>query len=361
MHDLKATCQPEALLNRVDALIKSGHAGAARSLLAAARRLSPASPRYAELAAQLAMSEGHLDTARSELDAAIAYAPASPSLRKLRAEVRRKLDDCAGAAEDAAEAVVLAPRDPIAKALLGVLMLDLQRAGDAVACLREAVAAEPANPAFHEALAAAHDMAGNPDAALATLADGITAAPAHVGLRNAAALLCVRHRDFVKAVCLAEEARVAGAMDACLFGLKGHALSSLGRHDEASEAYTEALKLGPEDPYVRHLAASAGTVPGAPRAPIEYLRTVFNGYADRFEAHLLSLGYRVPGLMRATLQAHGIARGPVLDLGCGTWPTGRRCWRICIDGPIVGVDVSTRCWRRPQPSNSMPNCAKPTC
>jgi predicted TPR repeat methyltransferase len=285
------------------------------------------------------MSEGHLDTARLELDAAIADAPTNSSLRKLRAEVRRKLDDCAGAAEDAAEAVVLAPRDPLAKALLGVLMLDLQRAGDAVACLREAVAAEPANPAFNEALAAAHDLAGNPDVALTTLTDGIAAAPAHAGLRNAAVLLCVRHRDFVKAVCLAEEARIAGVIDACLFGLKGHALSSLGHHDEASDAYAEALKLGPEDPYVRHLAASAGVVPGAQRAPIEYLRTVFNGYADRFEAHLLSLGYRVPGLMRATLQADGIAEGPILDLGCGTGLLAVMLTDL-TDSPLVGVDVS---------------------
>jgi predicted TPR repeat methyltransferase len=340
MHVLKPTCQPEALLNRVDALIKDGHADAARSLLAAARRLSPASPRHAELAARLAMSEGLLDTARLELDAAIADAPSNSSLRKLRAEVRRKLNDCVGAAEDAAEAVVLAPRDSIAKALLGVLMLDLQRTGDAVACLREAVAAEPANPAFREALAAAHDLSGDPDAALVVLADGITATPAHVGLRNAAVLLCVRHRDFLKAVCLAEEGRVAGVIDACLFGLKGHALSSLGRHDEASEAYAEALKLGPEDPYVRHLAASAGIVPGAQRAPIEYLRTVFNGYADRFEAHLLSLGYRVPGLIRATLQAHGIAGGPVLDLGCGTGLLAVVLTDL-TDGPFVGVDVSS--------------------
>jgi predicted TPR repeat methyltransferase len=339
VHVLNAACQPEALLNRVDALIKSGHAGAARSLLAAARRLAPSSPRHAELAARLAISAGHLDTARLELDAAIADAPTNTNLRKLRAEVRRKLDDCTGAAEDAAEAVVLAPRDPVAKALLGVLMLDLQRTGDAVACLREAVAASPANPAFHEALAAAYDTAGDPDAALATLAIGIAAAPAHVGLRNAAVLLCVRHRDFVKAVCLAEDARVAGVIDACLFGLKGHALSSLGRHDEASEAYAEALKLGPEDPYVRHLAASAGIVPGAPRAPIEYLRTVFNGYADRFEAHLLSLGYRVPGLMRATLLAHGIAEGPILDLGCGTGLLAVVLTDL-TDGPFVGVDVS---------------------
>ena len=127
-------------------------------------------------------------------------------------------------------------------------------------------------------------------------------------------------------------------MDACLLGLKGHALSSLGRHNEAAEAYVEALKLGPEDPYVRHLAATAGAIPGADRAPAEYLRVLFDGYADRFEAHLVSLGYRVPGLIRAAVQADG-ASGPVLDLGCGTG-----LMALVLDGleltPFVGVDIS---------------------
>ncbi len=85
--------------------------------------------------------------------------------------------------------------------------------------------------------------------------------------------------------------------------MMGHALSSMDRHTEAADAYSEALKLGPQDPYVRHLVAASGIVPSAARAPLEYVSTVFNGYAERFEAHLVSLGYRIPGLVRAALFA----------------------------------------------------------
>ena len=77
-------------------------------------------------------------------------------------------------------------------------------------------------------------------------------------LRNAAVLLSLRRRDFATAVRLAEQARIAGVADAILFGLKGHALSGLGRHAEAADAYAEALKLDPDDRYVRHLVAAAG-------------------------------------------------------------------------------------------------------
>src|SRR4029077_16936096 len=129
-------------------------------------------------------------------------------------------------------------------------------------------------------LAAAQEANGDADAALATLNQGIAATPGWVQLRNAAILLSVRRRDFSGAYQLAEAARAAGVADACSFGLMGHALSSLGRHADATEAYADALKLGPDDPYVRHLVAASGILPGERRAPVEYLRAVFDGYAD---------------------------------------------------------------------------------
>ncbi len=340
MQTLKATSQPETLLQRAASLIDDGHTGAARALLAAVRRMSPGLPRQVELSARLALRDRQFDQARETLDPAIEEAPTDPHLRKLRAELRRELGDIPGAAADAAEAVVQDPADPIAKALLGVLLLELHRPDDALACLREAVVAEPSNPAFREAFAAALNTAGDADAALATLVEGIAVAPRSVSLRNAAVLHCLRRRDFAGADAIAEEARIAGVVDACLFGLKGHALSSLGRHEEAAGAYAEALKLGPEDPYVRHLVAAAGTVPGAPRAPADYVRTVFNGYADRFEAHLLSLGYRVPWLLHAAVEARGVESGPVLEIGCGTGLLAVVLADLNI-GPFIGVDVAS--------------------
>ncbi len=142
------------------------------------------------------------------------------------------------------------------------------------------------------------------------------------------------------------EASCAGVTDACTFGLMGHALSSLGRHGEAADAYAEALKLGPNDPYVRHLAAATGAQSNATRAPVEYLRTVFDGYADRFEQHLIALGYRVPGLIRAALLKHatiaaGERLGPALDLGCGTGLVAVVLSDLPI-APLIGVDVSSR-------------------
>jgi predicted TPR repeat methyltransferase len=145
---------------------------------------------------------------------------------------------------------------------------------------------------------------------------------------------------------LAEQARVAGIADACTFGMHGHALASLGSHGEADRAYQEALKLAPEDPYVRHLVMAAGIIPSGNRAAPEYIRAVFDGYADRFESHLASLNYATPLRIRNMLLSHpkivaGVPLGPVLDLGCGTGLVALAISDLAV-GPITGVDLSRR-------------------
>lgn len=344
-----ATASPALLARRVREMVEHGRLQAARPLLAALRRMALPPAELAEIEAQLLLHEGRPDDAATLLDAALLQTPDAIGLRLARAEARIRADNPAGAAVDAAEAVVLDRSNARAKAMLGVALIELGRPEDAVPCLREALAATPDHPAYREALATAEERCGAPDAAAATLAEGIRRAPASVALRTAAIMVEMRRRAFAEAIRLAEQARRDGVADACVFGLLGHALSSLARHEEAAEAYAEALKLAPEDPYVRHLVAAAGVLPQASRAPSEYLQTVFDGYASRFETHLIGLGYRVPGLIRAALvEAYDLADhpppspiGPVLDLGCGTGLMAVVLSDLPF-APLLGVDLSER-------------------
>ncbi len=335
--------QLAALLRRLRELIGEGRAPAARALLAAVAQLGAQQDSLAELQSQVLELEGQGAAAVAVLDTAIASGHDGARLRLRRAQARLRQNDSAGAASDAAEALFADPGCNDAKACLGIAMIHLDRLADAIACLGDAAAAVPGNPHYRQALAHAQEVSGAAALAMRTLDDGIAMAPGHLGLRVAAILLRLHQRDYAAAEALAAAARRDGVADACVLGLLGHARSSLGRHDAAAEAYAEARKLAPEDPYVNHLVAAAGLSADAGRAAPEYVEVVFDGYASRFDAHLISLGYRIPGLIRAALAdaaAGGEPIGPVLDLGCGTGLVGVALSDLNVR-VLIGVDLSS--------------------
>ena len=344
---MRTASQPDAnhLMRRIRDMVAGGRIHAARPLLGALRKMAPPSAELSEIEARLLLREGRAADAMAHLDAGIALDGEAVGLRLCRVDARMQLNDVHGAAADAAEAVILDQGNVQAKAILGIVLIEMNQPADAVPCLRAAVAADPARAAYRKALATAQERSGDVPAAIATLDTGIRLNGGDVGLRTAAIMVAMRQRRFAHAADLAESAQRDGVADACVFGLRGHALSSIGRHQEAGDAYAEALKLAPEDPYVRHLVTAAGLLPQAPRAPAAYLATVFDGYAQRFEAHLIGLGYRVPGLIRSALVKHctqpvdGERIGPVLDLGCGTGLMAVVLSDLPF-GPLTGVDVS---------------------
>jgi predicted TPR repeat methyltransferase len=329
----------QELLPRLREMIERNRVGAARPLLNALMRLMPPGAEIADLRARLLLLEGNTAGACAVLDEAITQVPDSVPLRLTRAQARGQAGDYAGAAQDSAEAVVLDPSKAQAKAALGVFLSRLHQHQDARQCLAEAVAMAPNDPGYRRNLAAAQAACGDEAAASATLEEGIARAPTDVALRTAAVLARMRRVDFEGAEALALAASQAGVADATLLGLLGHARSSLGRHDEAADAYAEARRLAPEDPYVTHLAAAGRHLPDAGRATTDYVRVVFDGYASRFDSHLIALGYRIPGLVRAELAQMPGRSGPVLDLGCGTGLLAVACVDTGI-GPWIGADLS---------------------
>ncbi|MEM8988095.1 MAG: methyltransferase domain-containing protein [Pseudomonadota bacterium] len=73
-----------------------------------------------------------------------------------------------------------------------------------------------------------------------------------------------------------------------------------------------------------------------------YVRALFDGYAEKFDHHLLvDLSYRVPNLIVDSLGERLHAGMPVIaDLGCGTGVCGPLIERYADD--LVGVDLSPR-------------------
>jgi predicted TPR repeat methyltransferase len=331
------------LMHRLRKYTSEGRLGAARPMLRALQQLAAPAAQLHEIEAQVLSLEGRNAEAQAVLDSAIVDDPDDVSLRLCRVEARLQRHAYLAAANDAATAVLLQPDLPSAKVALGRVFLHQARYADAIACLQEAVTSNPVDSLARLSLAQALDLAGDGGAVTRVLVEGIALLPRDLRLRIAAILHQIRRLDFVQAEALAETARRDGVADACVFGLLGHARSSLGLHDAAAEAYAEARRLAPGDPYVGHLTAAAGLTHDAGRASPDYVRVLFDGYAPSFDNHLISLGYRIPGLLRREVELfnrEGGGRISVLDLGCGTGLVGVALSGLTLQC-LVGVDLST--------------------
>ncbi len=117
----------------------------------------------------------------------------------------------------------------------------------------------------------------------------------------------------------------------------GRLWNALGDTARARSWFNRALALDPECVEASSGLArlSEGTLTQA------YIRTLFDQYADRFDAELTgTLSYRAPELVGAALARSGIPPGSagILDLGCGTGLSGLALRPFAAD--VDGVDLS---------------------
>ena len=123
----------------------------------------------------------------------------------------------------------------------------------------------------------------------------------------------------------------------------GNVLQEQGKLDEAIVSYRRALELDSGNESAKHLIASltAGTTE---RAPSQYVEKLFDGYADKFDTHLINnLKYKTPvELLRLIKQITEppVREWGVLDLGCGTGLAGMEISPYARH--LVGVDLSTK-------------------
>jgi predicted TPR repeat methyltransferase len=140
---------------------------------------------------------------------------------------------------------------------------------------------------------------------------------------------------------LTQALELAPGYAAAWFAL-GEVHDRLGERDAAVAAFRNACEADPDD---RHGAALHLTRLGAAKAaamPEHYVRTLFDGYAPRFDQALTEgLGYRGPELLLRAVEACGrrMKFGSVLDLGCGTG-LGGAAFRS-YSNRMVGVDLSS--------------------
>ncbi|CAL96523.1 tetratricopeptide repeat protein [Azoarcus olearius] len=213
-------------------------------------------------------------------------------------------DDAGDAYE---ECLRLAPDEPLVRNNLGVLRRSQGRLEEAEAAYRDVLARDPKNIDAHNNLGNLLAGLGRIEEAVRHYCESVTLMPANPAVRK----------------------------------MLGYAYYMLGRYEEAAEFYRNWLAAEPDNATARHhLAACTGQdVPT--RASDVYVESVFDGFAESFDAKLAALTYRAPQLVAGEVArrcGEGRRQLDILDAGCGTGlcgpllaPHARR---------LVGVDLS---------------------
>ena len=111
------------------------------------------------------------------------------------------------------------------------------------------------------------------------------------------------------------------------------------RGHEPDRRFAQLAREG--DEVVQVAALGRAAVPD--RAPARYVRDLFDGFAERFDAELAEkLDYRTPELLAAALRDAGAPAGEgiCLDLGCGTGLSGVALAPLARR--LEGLDLSPR-------------------
>lgn len=157
---------------------------------------------------------------------------------------------------------------------------------------------------------------------------------------------CLAEGDAVACADLAGQAIEIAPAYAPAWMLLGRARETLfsasgdpAHRDAARSAYETARRLDPDDALGAGLhLARLGAGDGAALTPA-YIRALFDGYAPRFERHLVEgLHYVGPALVAGALPDEPARFPVVLDLGCGTGLAGEAIAHRA--GHLTGVDLS---------------------
>ncbi len=302
---------------------------------------------HGELGLLLLQQQRH-GQALAELSAAIGIAPNNPIWLSARAIVHEQVGEIQEALLDASRAVELDAKNPSLAELMGRLLERVFRYDLASLCYADAIKLDPNNQGYFEMLARALARNGDTDAAIEVLTNLDQANPQTDHYAIALADVQIFASRPLDAVATAQRTVDRGVRTALLYRCLGNAQFLAGNWAEAAAAFRTSLEIDPSDQYIRHMLAVASHE-RPDRASDQYVRSVFDAYAEYYEAALLTnLQFRVPSLLvnellrlRPALKpANGVAHklNAILDLGCGTGLSGALLHEHCVR--LKGIDLS---------------------
>lgn len=297
---------------------------------------------HCNLGAALQDLQQHED-ALASFDRAIAINPAYGLAHNNRGNALCHLQRHAEAIDAYQTATQLRPNDPEAWRNLGKTLLHQGAYEDALACLDEALQLQPqhAETLCHRAsslhkLRMLQDALTDVDQALQLQADLLAA---HI-TRGAILHALQRYDD---AVASYDHALQRQPNNSIAHLNRAHALRAAGHRSEAITAYRLAHESGADVDTVNYALAALGAADASPNtAPAQYVRQLFDDYAEHFDAHLVEqLSYQTPQLLVDALSPLLPSRPlTIVDLGCGTGLCGPLLSRF--SQRLIGVDLSQK-------------------
>jgi predicted TPR repeat methyltransferase len=261
--------------------------------------------------------------------------------------LQRMIDLYRNGEEEASEALAHAiveaePGSVGALSMSGVFEARRGHFAAAAQWFRRAVAADADARGAHLNLAHALDALGDYAAAVTHYERAIALGErsGHVFLRLGTAN--ERGGRPIEALAAFDEALLLDPRDVAALYERVDVLIALGRERDALQTLDAAAAAGGDADRIAYARSALGVAPPVSASPEAYVRDLFDGYADGFEAHLVGhLQYTIPERMAALLQRHGTGRDlDVLDAGCGTGLCG--AYLAEHARRLDGVDLSSR-------------------
>ena len=236
--------------------------------------------------------------------------------------------------------LALTPGHPQALHLLGLVCHQTERNREAAGLIAEAEGRAPADPEIPYNLGNCLLLDDRPTEAAAAFQRALALRPGRADALNNLGNALQRLNRLEEATKAYQGALDSGPGRIDALSNLGHVLQALGRREEAIFAYRQVLARAPDHATARHMiAAMSGETPAT--APDDFVRQLFDGYAERFDAHLTAtLGYDPERYVAVLRNAAGPSTrfASAVDLGCGTGLIGGLL-RPFVDR-LAGVDLS---------------------
>jgi len=237
-------------------------------------------------------------------------------------------------------ALALAPGRISVMQNLGITRVRLRRYAEAEPLLRDALAAEPDQAGAWQALAEAQQGLERFEAAASSLEHCFALGADTASLRAQYAQCLARLGRIPEALRAYQEALKRDPKHVATLTELGGLYREAGQFEQAAACFQRALDSGGDPEVLRYFLAAVTHTDGFATPPQQYVRQLFDDYAEAFDAHLVKqLGYQGHRQLVDHLPPEAGARfSRALDLGCGTGLCGAQV-RSRVDH-LVGVDLA---------------------